>query len=109
VTPIDLVWLPRAEEDLLDIYVAIGRHNPAAAEKTYASIEAHIRHLADHPRLGPRRPDIHPSMRILVDRPYVVLYETVPDVDDSPIDRVVIVRVLDGRRNLPRLLRETED
>jgi toxin ParE1/3/4 len=64
--PVEIVWRPRAEEDLLDIYVIIGRDNLAAAERLYSVIEAQVRHLVDHPRLGPRRQDIHPNTRILV-------------------------------------------
>jgi len=36
----DLVWRPQAREDLLEIYVYIGRENPAAAEALYTAIEA---------------------------------------------------------------------
>ena len=38
--------------------------------------------------------------RILVEDPYLILYETHPDTDDGPIDSVEIVRMVDGRRNL---------
>jgi len=106
--PVELVWRPRAEEDLLDVYLTIGRDNPAAAERIYSVIEAQIGHLLDHPRLGPRRPDIRPNTRILVERPYVILYRTIPDADDGPIDRVIIVRVVDGRRDLSGLRGEAE-
>jgi toxin ParE1/3/4 len=104
--PVELVWRPRAEEDLLDIYATIGRHDFAAAERTYSAIEVQVGHLANHPRLGPRRPDIRPNMRILVERPYMILYRTIPDTDDGPIDSVVIVRIIDGRRDLRGLLGE---
>ncbi|MDT3380981.1 type II toxin-antitoxin system RelE/ParE family toxin [Labrys neptuniae] len=30
-----LIWTPQSEEDLLDIYVAIGLDSPAAADKIY--------------------------------------------------------------------------
>lgn len=40
---------------------------------------------------------------MLVEAPFVMLYETIPDADEGPIETVVIVRVVDGRRNLPSL------
>jgi toxin ParE1/3/4 len=40
---------------------------------------------------------------MLVEAPYLILYETVPDTDDGPLEAVVIVRVVDGRRDLPSL------
>jgi toxin ParE1/3/4 len=56
--------------------------------------------LADYPRLGPSPPDIRPMTRILVARPYLILYEIHPNTADGPVDTVEIVRVVDGRRNL---------
>jgi toxin ParE1/3/4 len=96
----ELVWTPQASEDLLEIYLAIGFDNPDAAERFYTAIEAKAELLASHPRLGPRRPEIRPSTRILVKKPYLILYETHPDTDEGPIDVVEIVRVVDGRRDL---------
>jgi toxin ParE1/3/4 len=59
--------------------------------------------LARNPRLCQRRPDIRPSTRVLVEGPYLVLYETHPDTDEGPINAVEIVRIVDGRRNLKNL------
>jgi toxin ParE1/3/4 len=96
----ELTWHPQAREDLLDIYVTIGFDNPEAAKRFYATIETRAATLVHHPRLGPRRPDIRPSVRMLVEGPYLVLYETHPDTDEGPVDTVDIVRVVDGRRDL---------
>ncbi|MGD9659610.1 MAG: hypothetical protein AB7U61_18545 [Methylocystis sp.] len=38
---------------------------------------------------------------MLVERPYVILYELTPDTDDGPVELIEIVRVIDGRRDLP--------
>ncbi len=84
----------------LDIYLTIGFDNPDAAERLYATIEAKAELLASQPRLGPRRPEIRPSARLLVEKPYLILYETHPNTDDGPVDAVEIVRVIDGRRDL---------
>ena len=95
-----VLWTPQARVDLLDIYLTIGLDNPSAAERFYTTIEAKAALLALQPRLGPRRPEIRPSTRLLVERPYLILYETHPDTDDGPLDGVEIVRVVDGRRDL---------
>ncbi|MGH7988461.1 MAG: hypothetical protein ACREQX_19535 [Candidatus Binataceae bacterium] len=50
--------------------------------------------------MGARRPDVRPALRILREGPYLILYQTHPDTDDSPIKEVEIVRVVDGRRDV---------
>ena len=99
----ELVWDPQARLDLLEIYLTIGLDNPAAAERIYTRIETKVNLLVDHPRLGPRRPDIRPNTQIMVERPYLVLYQTHPDADDGPVDTVEIVRVVDARRDMTNL------
>jgi toxin ParE1/3/4 len=41
---------------------------------------------------------------MLVEGPYLILFETHPDTDEGPVDEVEIVRVVDGRRDLTHLL-----
>ena len=53
--------------------------------------------------MEPRRPDIHPAARILLEGPYLILFETRPDTDEGQVDQVEIVRVVDGRRDLTNL------
>lgn len=101
--PVSVVWTRRAREDLIDFYVSIGTTNPTAAERLYDRIEEKSRHLADQPRMGRRRPDIAATVRALIEAPYVILYETIPDADDGPLSAVEIVRVVDGRRDLTDL------
>ena len=98
--PVDVIWSPQAREDLIDIYLTIGLESPKAAERYFDRIELKAAVLADQPRIGMRRPEIRSSARMLVEQPYVILYETIPDTDDGPIDHVEIVRVVDGRRDL---------
>ena len=59
--------------------------------------------LIAHPGLGERHPEIFCSASMLVEAPYVILYETTPDTDDGDIQTVEIVRVLDGRPDLVSL------
>ena len=37
---------------------------------------------------------------MLVEAPYIVLYETIPDSETGPAESVEVVRVVDGRRDL---------
>jgi toxin ParE1/3/4 len=100
---VEVIWSPRARRDLLDIYVIIGLDNPAAAERLYTAIETKANALQHFPRLGPRRPEIRSTVRMLVEGPYLILFETRPDTDEGQVDQVEIVRVVDGRRDLTNL------
>ena len=101
--PVDLVWTPQAQEDLIEIYTCIGLDNPSAAERIFDSVRVKVESLIEYPRLGVRRPEIRPSTRMLIEGPYLILYETYPDSDEGGIDEVEIVRIVDGRRNLKNL------
>ncbi len=100
---VQLSWSNQAREDLLTIYVAIGLDSPSAAETYYDRLERRARQLSEQPRMGPRRSDIRPGVRMLVEAPYVILYETIPDTDAGPIESLEIVRVVDSRRDLTNL------
>jgi toxin ParE1/3/4 len=100
---VEVVWSPQARRDLLNIYFFIGLDNPAAAERLCTAIETKANALGHFPRLGRRRPEIRPSVRMLVEGPYLILFETHPDTDEGQIDQVEIVRVVDGRRDLTNL------
>jgi toxin ParE1/3/4 len=101
--PVDLLWTPQARADLIDIYIYIGLDNSSAAERIFDAIEAKAELLVAYPRMGVRRPYIRPSTRILIEGPYLILYETHPDSDEGLINKVEIVRIVDGRRNLTNL------
>lgn len=100
---IEIRWRPRAEEDLIDIYAFIAVDSPSAADRVLAKLQSSLEMLARNPRIFARRPDIRPSTRVLIEGPYLVLFETHPDTDQGPIRSVEIVRVVDGRRNLKKL------
>ncbi|MFC6791505.1 type II toxin-antitoxin system RelE/ParE family toxin [Methylobacterium komagatae] len=100
---VEVVWSRLAREDVRSIYLGLIGKNPSAAERLLDRIEERAGQLADQPRLGPRRPEIRPTTRILVEAPYLILYETIPDPDDLPVEEVEIVRVLDGRRDIGTL------
>ena len=98
-----VVISPAAEHDLEDIWLTIAAEHPLTATQVLRAIGAKITHLADHPRLGPRRTDIRPAARMLVEGPYLILFQTHPDTDEGPVDEVEIIRVVDGRRDLTHL------
>ena len=98
--PTELVWSNQARADLLKIYVMIGLEQPAAAERYFDRIEEKSRLLKSQPRMGVRRSEIRPSMRMLVEEPYLILYRTDPDTDEGSVGFVEIIRVVDGRRDL---------
>lgn len=98
-----LTWSPQARADLIDIYVTIGREQPRAAERYLDTIEAKAELLVQQPRMGVRRRDIAPTARMLVERPFLILYEIQPDSDEGEVDEVAIMRVVDGRRDVPSL------
>jgi toxin ParE1/3/4 len=102
-----VVISPAAERDLEEIWLTIAADNPQSAGRTVRAIGVKIARLADHPRLGPRRGDIRPATRMLVEAPYLILFETHPDIDEGHVDEVEIVRVVDGRRDLSGLFEAT--
>jgi len=87
----------------LHCYVTIGLENADAAERIYTAVEGRVGLLSRFPRMGPRRPEIAPTARMLVEGSYLVLYELHPDTEDGPVESVEIVRVVDGRRELSGL------
>ncbi|MCA3159490.1 MAG: type II toxin-antitoxin system RelE/ParE family toxin [Burkholderiales bacterium] len=101
--PSKLTWTLQARRDVLDIYELIGLEQPAAAERYFDRTEALAGLLCDQPRMGVARPDIASGLRMLVERPYVLLYRIEPDQPIGPVDLVEIVRVVDGRRDLKGL------
>jgi toxin ParE1/3/4 len=100
---VDLKWSPQARSDLLKIYVDIGIEQPVAAERYYIRIESKAQLLSEQPRMGIRRRDIKLFIRMLVEAPFVIFYRTVPDPDEAPIESVEVLRVVDGRQDLPNL------
>jgi toxin ParE1/3/4 len=84
----------RAREDLLDIWVHVGRHSgESVADRVLDSIEQSSRMLQEHPRLDRARPEIQPEARSIVIERWLALYRVTED-------GVQIVRILDGARDV---------
>lgn len=87
---------PRAETDLLEIWLFIARDTPAAADRLIDRIEAQCRLLAESPLLGRARPEIAPDARVWAVGRYLILYRA----QDEGIE---VVRVVHGARAIEQL------
>jgi addiction module RelE/StbE family toxin len=87
-------WLPIAERNRASQLAYIAERNPRAAIAMGDAIEAAVRRLADHPRMG--RPGRVKGTRELVisGTPYGIVYRIERDA-------VVILRLLHGAQRWP--------
>jgi toxin ParE1/3/4 len=88
---------PQAIADVDDIWLHIALDNPQAAERVVVRIATATDRLVDFPRSGPARPELGEDIRSLVVGSHLVLYRVMPD-------RVLILRVVHGARDLAALL-----
>jgi plasmid stabilization system protein ParE len=94
----------RAEDDLARIYGHIAARNPEAAERFRTEAERALAVLGEQPELGPRPgwETRHSRLRFWVIsrfHNYLIYYEPGDDA-------VSIERVLDGRRDVRRIIEE---
>lgn len=101
--PVKLLWTPKARADVKKIYIDIAKEQPRSAERYFSKFRKKAEMLIEHLRLGERHPEVFRTARMLVEAPYVILYEIKPDTQDGPVHTVEIVRVVDGRRDLSAL------
>ena len=84
--------------DILDIVCRIRPHNPTAAARFVEAFKSSVELLARMPEIGHARPDLGGpqtrSWRVKGFRKYLIFYESLPD-------RVRLLRVLHGARDLP--------
>jgi plasmid stabilization system protein ParE len=84
--------------DFDDIFEQLARRRtPAKAAEVLRKLDHAIQYLADQPQLGRPYPQRGRALRVLTHGEYLVFYEDLPGV-------IVLVRVLNGRRNIPDLL-----
>ena len=86
----------QAEEDLIHIWLYLAPDNPGAADRLLNEIEEKLSLLADHPQLGPARPDIAEDCRYFPVGRYLILSRIIPD-------GIEVVRVVQGSRRLESL------
>jgi toxin ParE1/3/4 len=100
-----IVQRTRARQDVLQIIAYIADRNPQAAGRVFAAYERSLTSLARNPDIGWLYPTDNPAllgMRAFpIDRfrNYLIFYRHTADTLD-------VIRVLHGRRDLARLLRE---
>lgn len=89
-----LEWLPTAARDRENQLAYVGERNPGAAIEIGDAVEAAVRRLFDHPRVG--RPGRVRGTRELVvgGTPYLIIYRVESDA-------VVILRLLHGAQRWP--------
>ena len=93
-----------AEEDLLDIFLFIGRQNrsPAAAERLLLAIDEKCQEYAAHPEMGTSRPDLGKGIRVFPcgtksnPREWIVVYRPARN-------GIEILRVFRGKQDYPHL------
>jgi toxin ParE1/3/4 len=83
------------DQQLAGIWRDIAGENEGAADRVLHRIDQRLRHLTEFPLMGPLREDIRPQARMLIEPPFLVLYDY-----HAEIGVVEIVAVVDGRRDL---------
>ena len=85
----------RARSDILAIHSYLAERSPVAADRLLVRFSHRFDELCEFPFLGPDRSELRASLRGLLMDGYIAFYivET---------DRIVIVRVIDGRMNIKR-------
>jgi toxin ParE1/3/4 len=91
-----LIILPAAKADLIEIGDFIAQDNPARALSFVAEIEAKMLQAAERPESFPARDDVHEGLRSVRHGRYLIFF-----LDAG--NEVRIVRVLHGARDLPRV------
>jgi toxin ParE1/3/4 len=97
MTPLGFCYSAAAEDDLLAIYHFIAMRDSKAAERVLDKMDEKARLLTIMPNLGQARDDIRKGLRHIVVGNYLILYKIEKD-------RILIVRIIHGRRNIPSLL-----
>ncbi len=86
-----------AQRDLFGIGQHIAQDNPARALSFIDEMTAKFRLMAERPLSFPAREEWHSDLRSALHRPYVIVFRVADD-------RVEIVRVFHGARDIPNLL-----
>lgn len=97
----EIIRSPRAERDVDEIVAYLDSVRPEAADRFLDRLGTLVELLSRQPGLGPLRKEFGPEIRVALVRGFahVVFYR---ETDDG----IAIVRVIDGRRNLPERFRD---
>ena len=83
----------KARSDLLQFYRYLSEKSPSAARAALETINVKFAHLTQFPFIGRERSTLGVGVRSLVAGTQVIFYT----VDE---ERIIVVRVLDGRRDI---------
>jgi toxin ParE1/3/4 len=90
----------QAKDDLTEIWLAIAqRRDERTADRMNRKILKQCHSHAQFPESGRLRDDLNPGLRSFPVRPYVVFYQPQEDT-------ILVVRILDGRRDIERIMSE---
>lgn len=83
---------PRAQQDLREIWHHIAKENEAAADRLLTRLFEKFERAANHPEIGPARPEIGESARLLIEGSYIAIYDPAPY-------GVLVIAIVHGRRD----------
>ena len=85
----------RARSDIFAIHAYLAERSLVAADRLLIRFSQRFDELCEFPFLGPDRSELRASLRGLLMDGYIAFYVV-------ETDRIVIVRVIDGRMNIKR-------
>jgi toxin ParE1/3/4 len=88
----------KAHSDLLQIYAYLAERNPRAADAVIEQVNAKLENLCGFPFIGRERSSLTAGLRSILVGTHVIFYVV-------ERDRIVIVRVIDGRMDLDEELK----
>lgn len=91
---------PRAQQDLSEIWHHIAADNEAAADRFITRLFDKFELAAIHPEIGPSRPELSETARLLIEGRYLAIYEPAPY-------GVLIITIVHGMRDPTQWLSET--
>ncbi len=91
-----LIISDQATDDLSDIWLYIATDHPNTADRFIELLHEKCLLLCEDPEIGRRRDEILPGLRSFPVKRYIIFYRSQPD-------RVEIIRVLSGYRDLDQL------
>ena len=83
----------KAKTDLVRIYAYLADRNPKAADALIEDIDTKFENLSRFPFIGRERSSLAPELRSILVGTYVIFYLV-------ERDRIVVVRVIDGRMDI---------
>ena len=87
-----VVWSPKAEADLKEIWQFIASDNPSAADALLMRLFDRAQLAATQPNMGVARPELSATARLLFEGRYVLIYEPLTD-------GILIVAIVHGMRD----------